>query len=209
MIASDEQLIERCARKDAEAFEELLRRYRGPLLGFIFGMVRDFGAAEEVFQDTFLKIYDKADTFREGSRFRTWLYAIAANRARDELRRLKRRRSLSLDAPLGQEETGTHGDLMESSGPGPDDLAAAREYGKLLDEKLAGLSRAHREVVILSRLNGLTYKEISRVLGVPPGTVRSRLHYALEHLRREMSRYRPELGEAGAQEEQEDDSGGR
>lgn len=201
MNSEDEELIAACIRGETAALDELVRRYRDPLLGFIFSMVRDYQAAEEVFQDTWLRVYAKAGKFKPGKKFRTWLYAIAANRSRDELRKMARRKVLWLDSPLGRgEEDGdaTHGEMLESPLPGPADVAAAREFGAVLDRELAGLTRAHREVVVLSRLNGLTYREIARVLGVPAGTVRSRLHYALEHLRRNLGGWGGEKNEKGA-----------
>jgi len=184
MIEKDEQLILRCAKGDTAALEELVARYRDALMGFICSMVRDYQAAEEIVQDAFLRVYAKADRFKKGKKFKTWLYTIAANRARDELRKVKRRHALPLDAPLRrdkQEEGGTHADMLKSRGPSPDDLAADLDPAgeRPLDDELEGQLR----------LNGLTYQEIAGVLGIPAGTVRSRLHYALEHLRRGMENY--------------------
>ncbi|HPJ71736.1 MAG TPA: sigma-70 family RNA polymerase sigma factor, partial [bacterium] len=155
MIETDEKLIERCAGGDTGALEELMGRYRDPLMAFMVGMIRDYHRAQEAYQDTFIRVFRGAPKFRAGKKFKTWLYAIAANRCRDELRSMKRKRTWSLDAPLtSEEEEGTtHGDLLEYPGPGPGDEAAAAEFREMLDRELRELSAAHREVVVLNRIN--------------------------------------------------------
>ncbi len=187
MASADEQLIERCRQGDQAALEELLARYQNRLMAFIYSVVRDYHLAEDIFQETFLRVYRQAGKFRRGASFKTWLYAIAINLCRDALRKSKRRPEVSLET----ETAGRDGsnprrvsDLLAGKDPGPREAAGGREMEAILRRELAGLSLEHRQVIILSRLEGMKYRQIARVLGIPPGTVRSRLHYGLEQLRR-------------------------
>jgi RNA polymerase sigma-70 factor, ECF subfamily len=187
MASADEQLIQRCREEDRAALEELLARYQDRLMAFIYSVVRDYHLAEDIFQETFLRVYREARGFRSGASFKTWLYTIAVNRCRDALRKSKRRPEVSLDFELASGETDRPRrlvDLIAGREPGPRDQAGGREMEAILEGELSGLSEEHRQVIVLSRLNGLKYREIAEVLGIPSGTVRSRLHYALEHLRR-------------------------
>ena len=186
MAEADEQLVQRCRKGDRAALEELLNRYQDRLMAFIYSVVRDYHLAEDIFQETFLRVYRGARRFRSGASFKTWLYTIAANLCRDALRKSRRRPEVSLDAGLvrgGNDQTSRLADLIPGSEPGPRDQAGARELEAILKGELSGLSEEHRQVIVLSRLNGLKYREIAEVLGIPSGTVRSRLHYALEQLR--------------------------
>ncbi len=187
MAQADEQLIQRCRERDPAALEELLARYRNRLMAFIYSVVRDYHLAEDIFQETFLRVYREARGFRSGASFKTWLYTIAVNLCRDALRKAKRRPEVSLETELAPGEAGRPrrmADLIAGPDPGPREQAGGREMEAILERELSGLSAEHREVIILSRLNGLKYREIAEVLGIPSGTVRSRLHYALEQLRR-------------------------
>lgn len=190
MASADEQLIQRCRQGDPAALEELLARYRNRLMAFIYSVVRDHHLAEDIFQETFLRVYRQAGRFREGASFKTWLYAIAVNLCRDELRKSKRRPEVSLETETSAEDGARPrrmADLIAGREPGPRDEAGGREIEAILQGELSGLSEEHRQVIILSRLEGLKYREIARVLGIPFGTVRSRLHYGLEQLRRGFS----------------------
>ena len=186
MNRSDEELMELCRRGRMRALEELLGRYQNKLMAFIYSMVRDYHLAEDIFQETFIRVYRQADRFKTEYKFKTWLYTIAANRCRDELRKLSRRPSVPLDGSgnlAGREFQEKRPISLPDKGAGPREIAKAREFIKMLEEELGGFSPQHREVVVMNRLLGLKYDEIAEVLGIPSGTVRSRLHYALAQLR--------------------------
>lgn len=184
---ADEQLIQRCRQGDPVALEELLARYQNRLMAFIYSVVRDYHLSEDIFQETFLRVYRQAGKFRQGANFKTWLYTIAINLCRDALRKKKRRPEVSLETEIaGRDGPNPRriSDLLAGKDPGPRDQAGGREMEAILQGELAGLSPEHRQVIILSRLEGLKYRQIAKVLGIPSGTVRSRLHYGLEQLRR-------------------------
>ncbi len=189
MAQTDEQLIELCKGKDVAALEDLLTRYQNPLMVFIYSVVRDYHLAEDIFQETFIRVYREARRFRSGCKFKTWLYTIAMNLCRDALRKERRRPVVPLEMEMSDREGPSSGRLMDmlpGRGPDPREDAGGRELEEILRRELEGLSEGHRQVVILSRLNGLKYTEIAQIMGIPSGTVRSRLHYALEYLRKRL-----------------------
>jgi RNA polymerase sigma-70 factor, ECF subfamily len=189
MAPTDEQLIELCKERDISALEEILDRYRNPLMGFIYSVIRDYHQAQDIFQETFIRVFREANRFRTGAVFKTWLYTIAMNRCRDTIRRRKRRPTISLESEWGGADGESGQKVMEkvaSDDPGPREEAGGRELEEILRREMSGLSEEHRKVVILNRLNGFKYHEIAEILGIPSGTVRSRLHYALDELRKRM-----------------------
>jgi len=179
MNRSDEDLIRQVQEGDQAAFRDLMARYRDKLMAFIYSVVRDYHLAEDIFQETFIRVYRQADSYKKEYRFRTWLYTIALNRSRDRLRHFKRRPEVFLDSYPERNWR----ERLKSKITGPRDLAGARELENILRRELGKLSENHRQVVVMSRLLGLKYAEIARVLGISSGTVRSRLHYALRELR--------------------------
>ncbi len=189
MAPTDEQLIALCKEGDLSALEELMERYRNPLMAFIYSVIRDYHRAEDIFQETFIRVYRQARRFRAGAGFKTWLYTIAMNRCRDSLRKAKRRPTLPLEREIGGragEPSRRLIDTVAGGGADPREETGGRELEAIFRRELAGLSEEHRQVVIMSRLNGLKYREIAQVLDIPSGTVRSRLHYALEYLRKRL-----------------------
>ncbi len=153
-------------------------------MGFIYSVVRDYHLAEDIFQETFIRVYRQADSFKDGFKFKTWLYTIALNRSRDRLRHFKRRPEVFLDSYPDRNWR----ERLKSRLDGPRDLAGARELEEVFRKQLGALSDEHQEVVVMSRLLGLKYAEIARILGISSGTVRSRLHYALRELRKRLNK---------------------
>lgn len=178
---SDERLLSAYREGDAEAFETLLARYRRPLFNVILRSVRDRGRAEEIYQNVWMKVIERSGDFRGDAKFSTWLYTIARNLSIDHQRKMKFRGHASLDAP----EPGSGqpiGQRVPNPGPTTEQLA----IGGLVKERIAsavqGLPAEQREVFLLRQLQGLAFREISEVVGVPANTVKSRMRYALERL---------------------------
>jgi len=189
MEVSDEELMERCRQGDPAALETLLGRYQNKLMAFIYSVCRDYQISEDIFQETFIRVYRKAKKFNPGRTFKTWVYTIALNLCRDRIRKLRRKPTVSLNAPIGSRDGDNYPapiDLIPSGRADPSRQAAARELEEAFQRELAGLSDEHRQVVVMSRLGGFKYRQIAEILKIPSGTVRSRLHYALEYLRRRM-----------------------
>ena len=169
MGCSDEELMQDLQRGEMQAFDALYERHARPLFNFIRRVLRDESLAEDVFQETCMRVLKNAGRFDPRSRFRTWLYTVAHNLCMDELRRRRRRMSI----PAGA--------LPEPPpAPDPHDLLVAGESARLL----GGLKPELRAVVVLRVLHGYSQEETGRIVGAPVGTVKSRLHHALKQLRR-------------------------
>jgi RNA polymerase sigma-70 factor (ECF subfamily) len=172
----DLALLRRIATGDQEAIEDLYRRHSRLLLGQLRFMVDQPALAEEILQDTMLAVWKGARTFRGGSRVRTWLLGIARRQARD---RMRRQRPL----PMADSELA----LRPSPNPGPEAIAVERAEGRRMVAALRTLTPAHGEVLGLVFGADLSLAEVARVLEVPLGTVKSRLHAARAALSRTMN----------------------
>jgi RNA polymerase sigma-70 factor (ECF subfamily) len=173
----DDEVVGRCLAGDTEAFGRLVTRYQDRIHHACLRIVGDRETALEMAQETFLRAYRRLATFRRGARFSTWLFAIAINQCRSELRRrktVKHRPPLSLDASRVDEEGGRW--EPPSSEPDPSDRAARHELAVRLQRELAELPETFRIPIVLRDVDGLSYEEIAEAIGAPVGTVRSRIH---------------------------------
>lgn len=177
---SDEAIFERFLDGDSTAYRTLIERYHDDLLRFLTRLVGDRAAAEDIFQETFLQIHQSAHTFDTSRRFRPWLFTIAANKGRDHLRKRMRQRTVELSAPIGGPDgTTSFVDLLEVDVPSPDAAMDASEQDRLVQTALSKLQPALREVLLLAYFQRLRYQQIAEDLGIPLGTVKSRMHAAV------------------------------
>ncbi len=178
---SDEQLIDRYRQGNAHAFATLVDRYQQELFHFLVRFCANRASADDVFQETFLQVHRSIDTFDTDRRFRPWLFTIAANKARDFLRKNKKQRTVSLSTPAipGDDSGRGYLDIVESDLPLPDDLAHQNELGELVREVVESLPDHLREVLVLAYFHKFPYREIADMLEIPIGTVKSRLHSAV------------------------------
>jgi RNA polymerase sigma-70 factor (ECF subfamily) len=182
---SDEDLLTRFCKGQKEAFGVLVRRYERELFGYLRRYLGDGTLAEDVFQNTFLQVYVKSGQYEPGRPVRPWLYTIATNQAIDALRRQGRHQALSLDQAREEPADGDVRSLMEtleSRGPGPADAAEGQERRERVRASVDRLPDFLRQVLVLAYYQGLKYREIADILGIPVGTVKSRLHAALVKL---------------------------
>ncbi len=192
---SDEEVFVEFRSGDSAAYKELIERFHDDLLRFLTRLVGDRAAAEDLFQETFLQIHLSADTFDASRRFRPWLFTIAANKGRDLLRKKKRRRTVELSAPLRGSDRGTSMvDLLEVDIPAPDERLDADEQDRLVQLALDDLGAPLREVLVLGYFQRLSYARIAEDLGIPLGTVKSRMHAAVAAFARSWQRVsRPDV----------------
>ncbi len=182
---SDEDLLLRFRQGEREAFGQLVRRYERELYGYLRRYLGDANLADDVFQNTFLQLYTKIGQYEAGRPVRPWLYTIATHQAIDALRRNGRHQALSLDQ---QREELADGDvqslmaLLESRLAAPADQVLGEERRQLVRASVDRLPDFLRQVVVLAYYQGLKYREIADVVGIPVGTVKSRLHAALVKL---------------------------
>lgn len=181
---SDEELVACFCRGEREAFGVLLRRYEGELYGYLRRYLGDANLAEDVFQNTFLQVFKKIGKYDPARPVKPWLYAIATNQAIDALRRSSRFQALSLDQEREEAESDTPQllSLLEARGAGPLETAQGEERRLLVRAGVDRLPEFLRQVVVLAYYQGLKYSDIADIMGIPVGTVKSRLHAALGRL---------------------------
>jgi len=170
--------IVRLKQGDPEAITEVLSRHQQGLYRFLLRMVQNPALADDLYQQTWLRVMEKIGTYDARSRFDTWLYRVAHNLAIDHLRR---KSGQSLDEP---DESGkTAADRLTSGRPDPLDQLLESERGAILSTALHGLPAIHREILSLRFEDGMKLEQIAEVSSVPLSTVKSRLSRALESLR--------------------------
>jgi RNA polymerase sigma-70 factor, ECF subfamily len=184
---SDEELMSRY-REDGRAalFSELVHRYERELYRYLARYLGDPTGAEDVFQNTFLQVHLKRGLFENGRPFRPWLYAIATHQAVDALRKAGRHPTVSLDQRINSTRTesdaGNLIDLLVNDNVGPLAELQEAERQQWVRDSIARLPDALRQTLILAYHQDLKYREIAEILKIPVGTVKSRLHAALEKL---------------------------
>jgi RNA polymerase sigma-70 factor (ECF subfamily) len=180
---TDEQLLADYRDGDKSSFSELVGRYQRELYHFLVRFLGNRAAAEDVFQETFLQVHQSAEQFDPQRRFRPWLFTIAANKARDLIRSQARRPTNPLQASIspGDDESGEFIDLMQSANATPSDPMEKEELQKQVQSTVTGMPEHLREILLLSYFHQFPYKQISEILDIPLGTVKSRLHAAVAH----------------------------
>jgi RNA polymerase sigma-70 factor (ECF subfamily) len=177
---TDEALMTAYLQGNRDAFVLLVERYRTELHQFLARFLGSAAAADDVFQETFLQVHLAGHSFDQDRSFRPWLFTIAANKARDWHRRHKRRATLSLDAPIGSDLDGARlVDLLPSQTESPDAPAQNLELRTRVVGIVNALPTHYREILLLSYFQRMSYNQVAEVLGIPLGTVKSRLHAAV------------------------------
>ena len=169
---SDEILIKKFQEGDVGAYNQLVNRFKDRLLNFIYRFVNDLDLAEDLVQDTLLKLYTHKDSYQEIAKFSTWLYTIAANLARTELRKKKRRKTFSV-TELSREDREF---IIASSDVDPSQDFSSQYFDKSVQRALAELPDDFKTIIILRDIQELSYDEISKIVEVPLGTVKSRIN---------------------------------
>lgn len=178
----DEDLIEEFQQGRPEAFEELVRRHQRPLLNFFYRAGWDAHVAEDCAQEVFLRLYRHLPHFDPRAKFTTFLYRIARNLWIDRIRSLQARgKSASLDG--GDDREAGMSKFVGGASPNPHDQAVQGEDVERLRDAIAELPEELKMVVLLAEYQSLKYEEIGEVLAIPVGTVKSRMHAAIERLR--------------------------
>lgn len=170
---TDEELIKEFQVSNTlDAYEILVKRYKDPLMNFVFRFVGDRDACTDIVQDTMIKFYLNKDSYREFAKFSTWIYTIAGNLAKNELKRRKRRNLFSIDNSDDERSI----QIEDKSFLAPDRSADSEIKNEMIQRALLKVKPVYREVVILRDIQALSYEEIADITKLSIGTVKSRIN---------------------------------
>ncbi len=179
---TDEELIAKFQSGDLYAFDVLVRRYKNQLMNFVYRFVGNREEAEDIVQDTFVRLYRNRHSYRRVARFSTWIYTIAGNLAKTELRKRKGRRLLAI-SQMGCEDKEYE---IEDSALDPEREVDSTMKGAIIQREIDNLPPKFREVIILRDVQELSYEEISEIIKAPLGTVKSRVNRARLRLQKRL-----------------------
>ena len=183
---TDEELIATFQNGNEQAYIELVRRYRNRLMTFVFRFLGDMDLSEDIVQDTMVKVYTHKHYYKEIAKFSTWIYTIAGNFAKTELRKRKRRK-VTL---LSQMNTDDRKYEIPSTELQSEDIVQGEYTERFIQKAILQLPLHFRTVVILRDIQELSYEEISKIVNVPLGTVKSRINRARLQLQQALKEYR-------------------
>ena len=180
---SDSELLQRYRAGDEHAFREIVSRYKNPLYAFLRRFVSHEDVVEDVFQETFLQLYVSQDSFDTSRPLRPWLFTIAANKAKDALRKMQRQFSKGMGAmaDAGDFSVDEVVNVLTSYETTPDDEVSAEETARRVRQVVAEMPDNLRGILVLAYFEQFSYKHMAEILSIPIGTVKSRLHTAVVH----------------------------
>jgi RNA polymerase sigma-70 factor (ECF subfamily) len=178
---NDVELMKRYAAGDEGAFQEIVSQYKDSIYGFLRRFLNDRDLVDDVFQETFLQLYVSRDTFDQSKPLRPWLFTIAANKAKDALRRSQRVDATNLGSLFDSDEHSIDDVLntLDYDEHMPYDDLIREETAAQVKRVIARMPAKLREILILAYFHKFPYGEIAGILGIPVGTVKSRLHIAV------------------------------
>jgi RNA polymerase sigma-70 factor (ECF subfamily) len=168
----DEELLSRVVSGDIDAFDEIVYRYKDRLFNFVYRFVGGRETAEDIVQETFLRVFRKRREYKALANFSTWIFTIAGNLAKSELRRRKRWRFLYID----KEEDGERKMELPDDSWRPDNVTQSALAEATIHKAIDSLPAKYREVIILRDVQNMSYQEIADIVGCPVGTVKSRVN---------------------------------
>jgi RNA polymerase sigma-70 factor (ECF subfamily) len=171
-VSTDEQLILMFQKGDLQAYNTLVKRYKNPLFNFIYRYVNDDDISDDVLQETFIRLYKNKHYYKEVAKFSTWIYTIASNLAKTELRRKKRHNLFSINNHMNESKDF---DITDSDN-NPEENLEKSNLTFHIQKAIKELPESFREAVILRDVQGLEYDEIAEILQTPLGTVKSRIN---------------------------------
>ncbi|NQV29771.1 MAG: sigma-70 family RNA polymerase sigma factor [Candidatus Marinimicrobia bacterium] len=182
-IKTDEQLIAEFQAGDDQGFVELVDRYKDRLINFVYRFLHDMTDAEDMVQETFLKVYKNKQAYREIAKFSTWIYTIAGNLARSELRKKKRRKTYTMSDLSFEDNVFTPVDPDKDT----EGIVFNAYAGEEIHKAINNLGEPFKTIIILRDIQELSYEDISTILDIPMGTVKSRVNRARLKLQETLS----------------------
>ena len=188
MFVSDEDLMMRCRKGDIGAFELLVRRYQNPLINYIHRSIDDYHRSEDLSQETFLRVFKSASRYEPTASFRSWLYTIATNLCRNEIRNRSRRNTYFFEDLVEEGEDVYHTEIMRDTRYLPDVLLEKKEQRQMIRKALAQLPENQRIALTLVTYQDLRYEEVAEILGCSVGAVKALIHRARQKMKNCLSK---------------------
>jgi RNA polymerase sigma-70 factor (ECF subfamily) len=182
---SDEDLMAEAAEGNERAFTELVSRYRGRVINLVSRLLNDREASDDISQEVFVRVFQHRKNYRRGAKFSTWLFTIAANLAKNEIRRRKRRRNWTSLDEMQETLHDSSLQLMDPRANREGDVERRQLQG-IVGAAIATLPERYRVALVLRDIEGLPYEDIAQVLRIPGGTVRSRINRARLMLKKKL-----------------------
>lgn len=182
---TEQALIDQCRRQNYEAFGKIVDAYQHRILGFVRRMVGSLEEAEDIAQEVFVRAYQNVEKFDGRSSLRTWLFRIAYNLCVDASRKRQR---MPADVQLSEGEDGEQHEVADVRW-NPESMMLNEELRQVIEDSIASMSEKLRSVLLLHDREELGYEELSGMLGIPVGTVKSRLFLARNHIQQRVSAY--------------------
>jgi RNA polymerase sigma-70 factor (ECF subfamily) len=187
--ANEKAIIERCKQGDLVAFDDLVRMYEKQVYGFAYRMAGNYDDANDIASEAFVKVYNAIGSFRGDANFSTWLYRVITNIYLDHRKRSKAHLCVPLDDYIELEENSVSRQIEDDS-PGPLDQVQTSERNGILEHAINELPEYQKMMILLFHTEGKSYEEISAIIGMPIGTVKSRLNRARLALKEKLGAYR-------------------
>lgn len=189
---TDQEIVVFARQGREAAYRELIGRYERPVFSLIYRLVRDREKAEDLSQETFIKVLNALDRYDPSYKFSSWIFKIAHNTSLDHLRK-KEPETLSLDgSPHAESQSEIEASTISaiSTEETPEDYAASRELGATLEQAIGKLRPEYRTAIVMCHVEGRPYEEIAEVMGVPLGTIKTYIHRARNELKKELAHLR-------------------
>lgn len=191
MLDSDVSLMLAFQNGDISSFEKLLQKYKESIINIIYRFIGDRNEAEDLAIEVFLRVYKAAKNYEAKAKFTTWLYKITTNLCLNEIRKKAKFQTISLSEPISTGE-GKEEELIEkiaNAAPSPQEILEKKERNALIRKAIDSLPAKQRMATILQIYEGLSYKEISKILGCSVKSVERRLYWARTNLKEKLSSY--------------------
>src|SRR5687768_10977264 len=185
----DAELMLRVKKGDAQAFEELVDKYKQPILNFVYRTLRDSPDMEDIAQNVFIQVFKSADRYRVEAKFSTWLYTIARNLCLNEIRRRSRHPAESLDAAENPEDDFAGRQFEDRKNISAPDLLLRDELTHKVEEALGSLPENQRTAILLFKEKDMSYDEISKILECSLSATKSLIHRGRETLKQKLKPY--------------------
>ncbi len=184
MRTSDEELMMKCRNGDMSAFELLVMRYKDLIINFIYRSIGDYHRAEELSQETFLRVFKSASRYEPKCQFKNWIYLIATNLCRNEIRNRQRRNTVFFDDLVPEDEDVNYSSLMMDVRNLPDELYEKKEQRQLIQQTINRLPENQRTALLLVTYQNMRYEEIAEVLDCSVSAVKSLIHRARQTMKK-------------------------